>query len=370
MMTISAPPVESVSAAAYRVPTDQPESDGTLSWDATTLVLVQVAAGGCRGLGYTYADEACAALISGLLAGVVTGESAMDVPGRWNDMVRAIRNLGRPGLASCAISAVDTALWDVKARILGVSLAELFGRVRDDVPSYGSGGFITYDEATARAQLRRWVEDWGCRQVKIKVGESFGRNVARDVRRVAFARHVIGDDVELFVDANGGYRRKQAVRVGRMFAESAVTWFEEPVSSDDLAGLREVRGLLDVDVAAGEYGYDLSYFQRMIAAEAVDCIQIDVTRCGGYTEWQRIAALAAANGFDVSAHCAPGLHLAVAAATQNLRHLEYFHDHVRLESMLFDGSPTPIAGTLRPDPEQAGHGLSLRESEAERFRTR
>lgn len=367
-MTISSPAVESVAAAAYRVPTDQPEADGTLSWDATTLVVVRIEAGGRTGLGYTYADAACVPLINDTIAAAVVGRCAMDVPARWTDMVRAIRNLGRAGLVACAISAVDTALWDLKARILDVSLAQLFGRVREAVPCYGSGGFTTYDDATAGAQLQRWTADWGCHQVKIKVGESFGRNVTRDVHRVAFARGVIGPDVELFVDANGGYQRKQAARVGRAFADSAVTWFEEPVSSDDLAGLHELRGLLDADIAAGEYGFDLSYFQRMIAAAAVDCVQIDVTRCGGFTEWLRIAALAAAGGLDVSAHCAPALHLPVAASAPNLRHIECFHDHVRLESMLFDGARAPEGGVLRPDPAGPGHGLAVREKDADRFR--
>ena len=178
-----------------------------------------------------------------------------------------------------------------------------------------------------------------------------------------------GNGVELFVDANGGYRRKQAVRVGRQLAgDHDVVWFEEPVSSDDLAGLRQVRDQVAADVAAGEYGFDEPYFARMVEAEAVDCLQIDATRCGGYTSWLRAAAIAGAHNLDVSAHCGPNLHAHVAGSVPNLRHVEYFHDHVRADPMLFDGLPVAVHGTLRPDPDSAGHGMTLRDTDAHRFR--
>jgi L-alanine-DL-glutamate epimerase-like enolase superfamily enzyme len=284
-------------------------------------------------------------------------------------MVRACRNIGRPGVASCAISAVDIALWDCKCRHLGVALADLFGRHTDRVAIYGSGGFTTYAEETARAQLEQWTEQWGIPRVKIKIGESWGARPERDLARAVLARQVIGDKVELFVDANGGYSRKQAIRIGRALAESAgVTWFEEPVSSDDLAGLREVRDQLPVDVTAGEYGYDEPYFARMLAAEAVDCLQIDVTRCGGFTTWLRAAALAGAEGIDVSAHCAPNLHAHVGVSVPHLRHIEYFHDHHRIETMLFDGALDPTGGFLTPHRDVLGHGMTVKESVAEKFR--
>jgi L-alanine-DL-glutamate epimerase-like enolase superfamily enzyme len=176
---------------------------------------------------------------------------------------------------------------------------------------------------------------------------------------------VLGDDVELFVDANGAYDAGRARRVGRRLEELGVTWFEEPVSSDDLAGLAALRDALDCDVTAGEYGYDLAYFQRM--APAVDCLQVDVTRCGGYTEWFRAAAVAAAHGVDVSAHCAPYLAAPAAAATPRLRHLEWFHDHVRITRELVTGYIEPVAGAL-PPVDGPGHGLRLREGRAEAYR--
>lgn len=362
------PAVDGVTAAVYEIPTDQPEADGTLAWSKTTLVVAHVSGGGRTGLGYTYATSACKPLIEGELATAIAGHSVLDTGAAWQAMVRAVRNIGRPGLVSYAISAVDTALWDLKATLLGISVSQLLGAARDEVPVYGSGGFTTYDERAARTQLEHWTGDLRIPRVKIKIGESWGAEPQRDLARIAFARQVIGPDVELYVDANGGYRRKQAVRMARAMTDHDVTWFEEPVSSDDLDGLREVRDQVTPDVTAGEYGYDLIYFARMVDAQAVDCLQADVTRCGGITEWQRAAAVAAARNLDVSGHCAPNLHAHVAAAVPNLRHLEYFHDHVRIESMVFDGALDPSGGTLRPDPARPGLGLALKETDAAPFR--
>jgi L-alanine-DL-glutamate epimerase-like enolase superfamily enzyme len=363
------PRVDGVTAEVYEVPTDKPEADGTLAWSKTTLVLVRVTGGGAVGLGYTYASAACKPLIEGELATAITGVCTLDTGAAWQAMARAVRNLGRPGLVSCAISAVDTALWDLKATLLDLPLSRLLGLVTGEVPVYGSGGFTTYDEPAARAQLERWTGDLRIPRVKIKIGESWGTEPSRDLARIAFARSVIGPDAELYVDANGGYTRKQAVRMARAMADHQVSWFEEPVSSDDLDGLREVRDQVDPDVTAGEYGYDLPYFARMVGAQAVDCLQVDVTRCGGVTEFLRAAAVAAASGLQVSAHCAPNLHAHVCAAIPNLRHLEYFHDHARIEQMFFDGALDPSGGALRPDTCRVGLGLSLKDTSAVPYRT-
>ncbi|MCU4183105.1 hypothetical protein K6U06_01940 [Acidiferrimicrobium sp. IK] len=361
--------VTSVRAAAYTIPTDQPEADGTLAWDSTVMVVVHVAGGGHEGLGWTYCAQAAKTVVDEKLAGVVTGGDVFSVPAQHEAMVRACRNMGRPGIAACAISAVDVALWDLKARCLGVPLADLWGRARPDVPVYGSGGFTTYDDETTAAQLEGWVNA-GIPRVKIKIGESWGARPERDLARVGLARRVVGDDVEFYVDANGAYTRKQAIRVGRQMTDAhGVEWFEEPVSSDDLAGLREVRDHCDADVAAGEYGYSVEYFAPMIGSGAVDCIQADATRCGGFTGWQAVGHLAAANGVQISGHCAPNLHAHVAVCAANLRHLEYFHDHSRIEGLLLEGTLPPEGGALVPATDRPGLGLSVRDAVAEQYRT-
>jgi L-alanine-DL-glutamate epimerase-like enolase superfamily enzyme len=361
--------VDAVDVSAYTIPTDAPEADGTLAWDATTIVLVQVRAGDTVGTGWTYGPAAVAYVVRDQLTGVVTGRDVWDVPGCLEAMVRATRNAGRPGLVSYAIAAVDVALWDCKARLLGLPLHRLLGAVHTQVPVYGSGGFTTYEDHRLGQQLDDWVQRQQIPRVKIKVGQSWGHEVARDLRRMHQTRERVGDDVELYVDANGGYTRKQAVRVMRAARDLDVRWYEEPVSSDDLDGLRAIRDALDCDVTAGEYGCDLTYFRRMCAAGAVDCLQADMSRCGGVTEWLRVAAVAASFGLQVSGHCAPHLHVHAAAAIPNLRHLEWFHDHVRIENLVFEGTLDATGGSMRPDDAVVGHGLTPRFADIRDYRT-
>ncbi|MFD5461809.1 enolase C-terminal domain-like protein [Kitasatospora sp. NPDC127059] len=350
------------------IPTDGPEADGTLAWVHTTMILAQARSGDTSGLGWTYGDPATADVITGRLSGIVTGRPALDVPAANEAMSRAVRNAGRPGLVSGAVSAIDIALWDLKARLLGLPLADLLGRARTEVPVYGSGGFTTYTDHRLAEQLDGWAAQ-GIPRFKIKIGEGWGTNERRDLRRTGRARTLVGDDAELYVDANGAYTRKQAVRIGRALTDLGVSWFEEPVSSDDLTGLAHLRDAVTADVAAGEYGYDLPYFARMIPA--VDCLQADATRCGGLTVWLRAAALAEAHGLQLSGHCAPHAHAHAAAAVPNLRHLEWFHDHVRIENLVFDGTLDPAGGHLHPGRDGApGLGLTVRADVAEQYRAR
>lgn len=356
--------IEKLEVSAYTIPTDQPESDGTIKWDSTTIVIVEAEAGGQRSLGYSYADAATAKLIASKLKDVVVGRSAHSPNDCFVEMVKSIRNLGRPGICSMAISAVDTSLWDLQAKLLGVPLVSLFGQMRDAMPLYGSGGFTSYTNEKLQEQLGGWVAE-GIPRVKMKIG----RDAAADPERVALAREAIGDEAELFVDANGGYSRKQALEMSYIFSEMDVSWFEEPVTSDDLDGLRLMRddGPPGMDIAAGEYGYDVTYFHRMLSAGAVDVLQADATRCGGYTGFFQAAVLCEAHHLPLSSHCAPSLHIPIGCSARPFRHAEYFHDHVRIEQMFFDGAPQPIGGALKPDLSRPGNGLEFKRQDAEKY---
>lgn len=356
--------VESVNVSVFRVPTDFPESDGTFQWNATTLVLVQIVAAGKSGIGYTYADSSVAELIHSTLAQNVMGADALAPTAIYFSNWRRIRNLGRPGICSMAISAVDCALWDLKARLLDLPLVTLLGQVRAGAPIYGSGGFTSYSDQQLANQLAGWVQQ-GIPRVKMKIG----RDPKRDAERVRMAREAIGNAAELFVDANGAYERKQALAMAELFSSRGVSWFEEPVSSDDLDGLRLIRDHAPsgMEIAAGEYGYDIFYFRRMLASGAVDVQQADVTRCGGITAFLQVAALCAAHNIPLSAHTAPALHTHVACAITPFKNLEYFHDHVRIEQMFFDGLPALVDGELRPDLSAPGTGLQLKRADAEKY---
>lgn len=357
-------PIGGIRARAYTIPTDAPESDGTLRWSSTTLVTAWVQAGGQRGFGYTYADAAAAAVIGGVLAEAIDGLDALDIERAWEAMHVRVRNIGRDGIAACAISAVDVALWDLKAKLLDLPAARLIGRARDAVMAYGSGGFTSYDDARLASQLSGWATD-GLRAVKMKVG----RDTHADPRRVRVGRDAIGPDVELMVDANGAWSHADALAMAERFAPDRVIWLEEPVSSDDLSGLRLLRDRAPAGmaIAAGEYGYSSFGFRRLLDAGAVDVLQVDATRCGGYTGFLRAAVLADAAPVPISSHCAPALHLPVCLAAPRVRHMEYFHDHVRIEQLLLDGVSTPERGDLTCDLTRPGIGLELKETDAARF---
>jgi L-alanine-DL-glutamate epimerase-like enolase superfamily enzyme len=357
--------LERIDVSAYTVPTDEPESDGTLEWDSTTIVVVRAHAGGEAGLGYTYGDVSTARFVASQLAGVVQGLDALAPPAAWLRMQERMRNAGRPGLGAMALSAVDIALWDLKARLLGLPLVTLLGAAHDSVPIYGSGGFCSYSLERLGEQLGGWVAD-GIPRVKLKVS----RVPEEDPARLEAVRAAIGDDTELYVDSNGAFGRKQALAWAERFrTEWGVAWYEEPVSSDDLEGLRLLRdrGPAGLEIAAGEYGYRLEDFHHMLEAGAVDCLQADVTRCGGITALLRIGGLCDARSLDLSAHCAPAVSAHAFAAVLRLRHLEYFHDHVRVERLLFDGTLEPEDGALRADRSRPGLGLELRRADAERY---
>jgi L-alanine-DL-glutamate epimerase-like enolase superfamily enzyme len=363
LATRSGVSVERLSVAAYEVPTDEPESDGTLKWDSTTIVVVHVSAGDETGLGYTYAPAAAGSLVEEKLAPAVEGADALAPAATWEVLARSLRNAGRPGIGFCALAAVDTALWDLKARLLGLPLVDVLPRVHDAVPIYGSGGFCSYSLDRLREQLAGWVEE-GIPRVKMKIS----REPDRDAERLDAACEAITDLVELYVDSNGAFGPKQALDwAQRLRSDWGVRWYEEPVSSADLEGLRLVRERAPggLDIAAGEYAYVLADFRNLVGA--VDCLQADVTRCGGITGLLQAAGLARAHGLELSGHCAPQLSAHAFCAVPNLRHLEYFHDHVRVESLLFDGVLEPVGGALEPDRRRPGNGLELRSADAERY---
>jgi L-alanine-DL-glutamate epimerase-like enolase superfamily enzyme len=352
--------VERVEVSAYTIPTDEPESDGTFEWDETTIAVVELGAGSETGLGYTYGPKAVATLIEENLAKTVKGSDPFT--NLWAETGRSLRNAGRPGIGSMAMAAVDIALWDLRARLEGVSLVQALRANIDTVPLYGSGGFTSYSDEHLADQLRGWVEE-GFTRVKMKVG----REPDRDPWRLNAAREAIGDDVELFVDANGAFEREDALAWAERYArEWNVTWFEEPVPSADVHGLRELRETAPLDIAAGEYVYTAADADRLLHPQAVDCLQADVTRCGGISGFLEVTGMA--EGLTtVSAHCAPQASVHACACVPWLRHLEWFHDHVRVERMLFDGVLEPENGELRPDHSTPGHGLELKRVDAQRY---
>lgn len=353
------------SVSFYTIPADAPEADGTCSWKSTSMALVQLQCGDVRALGYTYADAGTAKVADKLLREIVLHSDPMRSGETLQRMLREIRNMGETGIAMMAVSAIDNALWDLRARLLDVPLVTLLGQVRSGIPVYGSGGFTTYSDRQLSDQLGGWAAQ-GFSFVKMKIGT----HPEQDPARVRVAREAIGQECELFVDANGAYTVTQAIELAHRFAEQGVRWMEEPVSSDNLVGLDQVRrrAPLGMDIAAGEYGYTAWYFEAMLAAQAVTVLQADCTRCGGISGFLQAAALCWAHNMPLSSHCGPSMHLHVCCSAPRAIHMEFFHDHVRIERMFFDGFCEPVHGCMMPDLSRPGHGLELKEQDANRFR--
>ncbi|WP_347158920.1 enolase C-terminal domain-like protein [Pontibacter chitinilyticus] len=357
--------IQQLNVSAYTVPTDYPESDGTLQWDSTTMVLVELEAMGKKGIGYTYANASLTSFVAKTLQPHVLGQHPLDIPKIWEALLVAIRNEGSCGMAMMAVSAVDNALWDLKAKILNLPLARLLGMARSEALLYGSGGFTSYPIDKLQKQLGNWAEQ-GFQHVKMKIG----RDAEADIKRVKAARQSIGAGVQLFVDANGAYDAKTALKQAEAFAGEGVTWFEEPVSSDNLEGLHFIREHMPpaIQVAAGEYGYNSSYFAQMLKNQAVDVLQADATRCGGITGFLKAGYLCEAYHLPFSFHCAPALHLQPSLALNSFYIGEYFYDHARIEHLFFDGAPKPQNGTFSPDLSRPGLGLEFRHKDAAKYK--
>src|SRR5688572_21687319 len=357
--------IERLEISIYRIPTDRPEADGTFHWDSTTLVLVEtIADSGLRGLGFSYTAAAAGELIQDRLVEAVIGRPVEHIGAAWEAMVRAVRNVGLPGVAATAISAVDVSLWDLRARAAGLPLFQLLGVYRESVPVYGSGGFTSYSESELVEQLTGWVGQ-GISRVKMKVGKDLGAKQEEDLARVGAVHRAIGPDVELFVDANGAYTPRQAIEIASRFNELGVTYFEEPVPFDHVDQLAFIRQQSPIAIASGEYGYNADDFRDVLEARAVDILQADATRCLGITGCLQAAALAYSYGVPFSTHTAHSVHAHIGCAVPQISHLEYFHDHVRIENMLFEGVLQPEEGHLRPDPSRPGLGLELKASDAQ-----
>ncbi len=357
--------IDHIDAAAYEIPTEQPESDGTLEWNSTTLVVVHANAADQIGMGYTYADASAATLARGALAASIVGVELSSPSAALDRMIQASRNNGYCGVVAMAASAIDVAMWDLWGRLLDIPTRVLLGNERASVPVYGSGGFTSYTDAELATQLADWARS-GLSWVKMKVG----RDPGRDAHRVRVARDAIGPGVGLFVDANGAYELAQAAAMAERFADADVAWFEEPRPAWDCKGNSHVRQSAPkgMEIAGGEYIYTEHDAAHLWQSGAVDVLQADVTRCGGFTGFGRIATYARAVGAPLSTHCAPALSCLASCAHGHVRHAEWFHDHVRIERRWLDGMPRLVNGRAVPQPDAPGNGFEFKASQIERFR--
>ncbi|WP_131736041.1 mandelate racemase/muconate lactonizing enzyme family protein [Actinomadura roseirufa] len=323
-----------VRARAVAVPVGRLTQMATRTMRERHYVLVEVEAGGGSGVGYAYAGTSGGPLlveaVKDLAGPVLEGAEAEDVQGLWELMYQESLLAGRRGAVLRAISAVDIALWDLRAKECGVPLAVLLGgSVRRPVPAYASGGYYRPDDGPYAQAVAREIEAnraAGFTDHKIKVGRL---PVAEDAARVRAAAEVIGAEGRLALDANNAYRdAAEALRAARAFeraaGEAGLWWFEEPLSPDDIAGHAELARVLETPVATGEIHQTRHEFRALIEHRAADLLQPDAGVLGGVTEYLRVANAASTFGLQVAPHWHANLHAHLAAATPNTLAVEHF----------------------------------------------
>ena len=313
---------------------------------------------GVEGLGVGQAAPGARQVVEATLRRILIGQDPFNIEKLWNDMFWHIRGFGRKGVAFCALSAVDTGLWDLKAKALGLPLYRLLGPYTDTVPVYGSGGWTNMSEDELVAEMVGYVEQ-GIARVKMKVGKDFGRSEREDLQRLAAVRKAVGDDVAIYVDANNGYYAKQAIYMAKEFEQFQVGWFEEPVLADDIQGLAEIRQAINIPVATGEHEYTKYGFKDLIARGGADIVQPDVGRVGGVTEWMKVAHVAHAFNLPVAPHAVQLVHLHLGCATPNLKVVEHLGTALEGDAIWYTEIPEPKDGMWAPFPDRPGLGLEL-----------
>jgi L-alanine-DL-glutamate epimerase-like enolase superfamily enzyme len=351
-MTIAA-----VQADHYRVPLPVALSDSTHgTMEAFELIAVRVRdADGIEGLGYTYTvgtgGGAIHDLIARDLAPAVAGADETRIEALWHKLWWQVHYVGRGGLAVHAISAIDTALWDLMARRRGLPLWRLLGGYDPHVLAYAGG----IDLQFPLDRLLRQTEDnlaKGVRAIKMKVGR---HRLAEDIDRVKAMRELLGPEVALMVDANMRWSADQAICAARAFAAYDVYWLEEPTIPDDVQGHARILREGGLPLAAGENLHSLHEFQALIAAGGVSFPEPDLSNCGGVSVWMKVARLAEAANLPVTSHGVHDLHVHLLAAVRNASYLEVHG--FGLER--FMNEPLEIQGGKAVAPERPGHGVEL-----------
>tara|TARA_B100000949_G_scaffold15701_1_gene12208 strand:- start:643 stop:1749 length:1107 start_codon:yes stop_codon:yes gene_type:complete len=311
-----------------------------------------------EGLGMTYASPGVIDVIENSLKSELVGKDPLDIEQLWNDMYWKVRGYGRKGIAFCAISAIDIGLWDLKGKYVNLPLYKLLGAYTDSVPVYGSGGWTNFSEKELLEEMTRYVSD-GIPRVKMKVGKDFGSSEREDIERVAAVRKIVGDDVSIYIDANNGYYRKQAIYMAKEFEQFQVGWFEEPLIPDDIDGMAEISKATSIPIATGEHEYTKYGFRDLISRGGADIVQPDIGRVGGVTEWMKVAHLAHSFNLPVAPHALQLAHLHVACATPNLKVVEYMNVSLEGDKLWYVDFPKQKNGYWSPFHDKPGLGLEL-----------
>ncbi|XVH33465.1 mandelate racemase/muconate lactonizing enzyme family protein (plasmid) [Haloferacaceae archaeon DSL9] len=364
--------ITEVESFAVSIPLEQPVAFATRVVEERDHAITYIrTSDGTEGLGYSLGyggADLIADAVENVLSPMIVGEDPRDTERLWREMFDGTVQIGRKGVMVRAISTIDIALWDIKAKDADQPLYKLLGAYKDELPAYASGGYYRENKGLEglREEMQMYV-DRGHDVMKIKVGRL---SVEEETERVKVARETIGDERTLLLDANGKWKNKQeAVRACRAFAEYDPYFIEEPVMPDSVELMSEVNAALDYPVAAGELEFSRYGFTQLLSAKAVDIIQPDVTVVGGVTEWMRVAHLANCYDIPIAPHYNWDLHVQLLAAVENGLWIEFFHRDTDVKA--FDDV---IKHPLEPEngmiklPDRPGHGVVLNDDMLNDFR--
>lgn len=365
--------ITEIESFAVSIPMEDPATGGRLVHEERDHAIAYVRTdAGAEGVGYTLGyngSTMIADVVNEILAPLIVGADPRDTEKLWRRMFDETNQVGRKGLVLRAISIVDIALWDIKAKAAEQPLYKFLGAYTDEVPAYASGGYYREGKGTEglREELQRYVDN-GHEMVKMKVGM---RSEQEEEDRVRAARETIGEERTLLLDAVTNWTNKQeAVRMCERFEPYDPYFVEEPVKPDSIDLMREVNEAISIPVATGEVEYTRYGFRTLLREGAVDIIQADATVVGGITEWLKVAHAAAALDIPVTPHYNWDLHVQLVAAIENGQWVEYFYRDTGLK--VFDDV---LEYTIQPDddgmiqlPERDGHGVVLDDDQVERFK--
>lgn len=357
--------ITDIAVSAYAKEFDTPISNGKYTYTATELVFVQIHTDeGIVGVGFTHGGKIVYETAVALKPYLI-GEDPRNTDRLWAK-VYLPKVFGRKGMETRAISAMDIALWDIIGKATGMPLYKLVGGYRDAVPFYVAGGYYYANDGVARLTAEM-QEHMGLQAagVKMKIGRV---SVAEDIKRIETVKKVVGNGLQVLVDANNAYGRNEALQMGRALDRLGVYWFEEPLSPDDVEGSAELARLLDTPIASGENEYTRWGFRDIITAHSADIINADAQVLGGITEWRKVAALAGAFHTPVAPHGDQEIHVPLVAGTDNGLIVEYYHDDTNvLRSTMIHGDTQRKDGLIYPS-QKPGLGVEIDFKAGEMFR--
>lgn len=351
--------IDRVRSEIVRLPADEPLAGGRTIPNTTRdiVVLKMATKDGTEGLGVTFFGGAMTGALKTAcdeLAVLTIGEDARHVERIIDKLRTAALSCGPGGLFTLALSAIDTALWDIRSKALGLPLAQLLGGFRDRVPAYASGALmrnLSLDEVVTAAG--RLVER-GWPSMKTQLALPGHTSAEIETERIRLIRDVIGPDVKLMCDINQRWSVYQAVDIGQRIEPYHLHWLEDVTTCDDYGGLAKVTAALKTPIAGGEYVYGIAPLRHMLEARSVSIVMIDLVRVGGVTQWMKAAGMAEAFNMPVVSHLIPEVHVHLIAAIPNGHIVEY----MPWTRTLFDDPPLPVKGMMTV-PSKPGLGLSF-----------